>query len=104
MVGGVRDKYYNSYIILNSPRKERKEEASGLILNIILAFLVVVISSVLLNVFQNHFLSKNSLNSRANESTEEIFNQEYIKTMDQCQYKKEPMFEIAGTDLMYNWS
>lgn len=100
MLGGVLHNHYNSYVILDSPRIRRERLMSGLILNIVLAFLVVVVSSLLLNVFQNYFLSKDSFGNPANlESAEEILNQGYMRAVDQCQYEKEPVIEMTRT----NW-
>lgn len=76
MLGGVNYNYY----ITASPRTLRKSLRSGIIGNLILAFLVVLVSAFVLATLQNYLLSKNFFNSSSDfKSSREILNQGYIK-------------------------
>lgn len=71
---------YNYSYILNYPRIREKTFGSGLFLNIILAFFIVIASAFLLNNFQNYLKDKSSFNySSGPESIEKAVKQGYIK-------------------------
>ncbi len=99
--GGV----YNYSYVLNSLQVREKKSESGLLLNIILAFFIVAISSFLLNIFQNHFLNRSAFNNfskpsdlKVEKAIKQEPSQEYLKVED---YLKEPVIEMAEINWLH---